>query len=384
MELWHRHRLLSIYFNICIITSYGIGGRHSYSHLNLNHPYAVDLTDCFLFQLNIHIITCICDRQLYSCLSLNHPYAVAVSILFVKNKPDWLATMAHGWHNSNPLCQCNHGNLLYQSRLNFLVRPPDVWVGKIPISTICTGADGCDWITGFWIRSCQCSTFSKTSPLTATLIRLIWSSSCVSVVDCSLSGGSKCWNFDFLRKNNPCLINLFFSPLQLFHKRKLKYFNLINPIVYIKHRHPLLTNYVYLYRKRFEHLSFDKHVSDVCRSTSFHSRALAHVRRSITTYMAKTVATAIVGSKLDYCNSLLHGASAKNISRLQRIQNYLARVVVGRGRYDIVSLQYLRGSIGRPCSNLTKFWTVELSWVRLRFNKMKRNIVGVCRQLTNR
>ena len=81
-----------------------------------------------------------------------------------------------------------------------------------------------------------------------------------------------------------------------------------------------------------EHLTFDKHVSDICRSTSFHIRALAHVRRSITTDMAKTVASAIVGSKLDYCNSLLYGASAKNIPRLQRIQNNLARVVVRRGK----------------------------------------------------
>ena len=45
-----------------------------------------------------------------------------------------------------------------------------------------------------------------------------------------------------------------------------------------------------------EHLSFDKHVSEVCRSTSFHIRDFAHVRRSITTDMAKTVASAIVGS----------------------------------------------------------------------------------------
>ena len=86
-----------------------------------------------------------------------------------------------------------------------------------------------------------------------------------------------------------------------------------------------------------DHLSFDKHVSDICKSTSFHTRALAHVRRSITTDMARTVATAIVGSKLDYCNSLLFGASNKNIMRLQRIQNNLARVVTNRGKYDRIT-----------------------------------------------
>jgi hypothetical protein len=86
-----------------------------------------------------------------------------------------------------------------------------------------------------------------------------------------------------------------------------------------------------------DNLSFDKHVSDICKSTSFHIRALAHVRRSLTTDMAKTVACAIVGSKLDYCNSLLYGATDKNISKLQLIQNNLARVVTMRRKYDRIT-----------------------------------------------
>ena len=41
----------------------------------------------------------------------------------------------------------------------------------------------------------------------------------------------------------------------------------------------------------------------------------------------KTVATAVVSSRLDYCNSLLYGMTDCNIHRLQRIQNSLARLV---------------------------------------------------------
>ena len=40
------------------------------------------------------------------------------------------------------------------------------------------------------------------------------------------------------------------------------------------------------------------------------------------------MACAIVGSRLDYCNSLLHNISKKNIQKLQRIQTNLARVVL--------------------------------------------------------
>ena len=45
--------------------------------------------------------------------------------------------------------------------------------------------------------------------------------------------------------------------------------------------------------------------------------------------VANTVACSIVSTRLDYCNSVLYGASAQNIQRLQRVQNSLARVVSG-------------------------------------------------------
>jgi len=50
--------------------------------------------------------------------------------------------------------------------------------------------------------------------------------------------------------------------------------------------------------------------------------------------VANTVACSIVSTRLDYCNSLLFGVSAKNIQRLQRVQNSLARVVAGSRRRD--------------------------------------------------
>ena len=39
------------------------------------------------------------------------------------------------------------------------------------------------------------------------------------------------------------------------------------------------------------------------------------------------VACALVGSRLDYANSVLFGTTQKNISKLQKAQNLLARVV---------------------------------------------------------
>ena len=44
-------------------------------------------------------------------------------------------------------------------------------------------------------------------------------------------------------------------------------------------------------------------------------------------------ANALARSRLDYCNSLFHSLSSKNITRLQHIQNCLARFVSGVSRF---------------------------------------------------
>ena len=74
-------------------------------------------------------------------------------------------------------------------------------------------------------------------------------------------------------------------------------------------------------------MSFGRQVSETCKASHFHIRALCHIRSSLTTEACKTIASAIVGSWLDYCNSLLAGTSVSNLACLQLIQTTLARVV---------------------------------------------------------
>ena len=51
-------------------------------------------------------------------------------------------------------------------------------------------------------------------------------------------------------------------------------------------------------------------------------------------YVTKTIATALVSSRLDYCNSLLHNIAIKDITKLQCVQNCLARVVTRSPRFS--------------------------------------------------
>ena len=61
------------------------------------------------------------------------------------------------------------------------------------------------------------------------------------------------------------------------------------------------------------------------------------MRASLPDDMARTVACSIVGSHLDYCNSLLAGMSESNFHKLQCVENTLARVVSGNTRRDHIT-----------------------------------------------
>ena len=52
------------------------------------------------------------------------------------------------------------------------------------------------------------------------------------------------------------------------------------------------------------------------------------------TNMAKTVASALVNSQIDYANSVLYNTSSGNMLKLQRVQNLLACVVTCTKRVE--------------------------------------------------
>ena len=56
--------------------------------------------------------------------------------------------------------------------------------------------------------------------------------------------------------------------------------------------------------------------------------------------LIKTIVTALVISRVNYCLSVYGNGTKKNLSRLQKIPNFATRVIFGRRKFDHVS--YLR------------------------------------------
>ena len=84
--------------------------------------------------------------------------------------------------------------------------------------------------------------------------------------------------------------------------------------------------------------SFLVHVSSICRSSFYHLRKLFRIRnKHLTKESEAVVVHAIVTSKLDYCNALLHGLPKYQLQRLQYVQNTAARVVLQMSRFDQIT-----------------------------------------------
>ena len=115
------------------------------------------------------------------------------------------------------------------------------------------------------------------------------------------------------------------------------------------------------------HLTFDSHIMQVCRSAHFHTRALCHIWNIISNDTVKSVAQALVSSRLDYANSILFGVSKQNITKLQRSQNTLARVVMRSRRYDSATIQ-LQQLHWLPIKQMIDFKICVLSFKTLTTN----------------
>jgi hypothetical protein len=84
-------------------------------------------------------------------------------------------------------------------------------------------------------------------------------------------------------------------------------------------------------------LSYHHQISALSKACFFHIRDLRRIRPYLDLETASTVATALVHSKLDYCNSLYLGLPKVELHRLQHIQNALARVVANKKRRDHIT-----------------------------------------------
>ena len=80
--------------------------------------------------------------------------------------------------------------------------------------------------------------------------------------------------------------------------------------------------------------NFKRQISQTCKICFYHIRDFRRIRKNLSPEAAKFAACALVTSHLDYCNSLVYNLPDRDIERLQRVQNCLARVVCKASRFS--------------------------------------------------
>ena len=77
-----------------------------------------------------------------------------------------------------------------------------------------------------------------------------------------------------------------------------------------------------------------KHITNICKSAFFYLHNIRSIKKYLHEDSLHTLVHAFITNRLDYCNSLLYGASKELIAKVQRVQNAAARLLLNVGRYS--------------------------------------------------
>ena len=82
-----------------------------------------------------------------------------------------------------------------------------------------------------------------------------------------------------------------------------------------------------------KHISLKSHVNKICKAASLSLYRIGALRA----YLDKLTLERLVPCRLDYCNALFFGLPARELHRLQSIQNTAARLISGSKKYDHIT-----------------------------------------------
>ena len=86
----------------------------------------------------------------------------------------------------------------------------------------------------------------------------------------------------------------------------------------------------------------DHHIKAICKTSQYHLRNIARIRKYLDESSTETLVHAFVSSKLDHCNALLYGLPKYQLNRLQLVLNTAARVVTCTRKYDHITPVLIR------------------------------------------
>ena len=84
-------------------------------------------------------------------------------------------------------------------------------------------------------------------------------------------------------------------------------------------------------------LTMSAHINKTCQSIIYHLHNIGRIKKYLSYDARKSIVQAVIMSRIVYCNSLLVGVPAVQLSKLQRLQNAAARLVSNVAKYDHIT-----------------------------------------------
>ena len=85
-------------------------------------------------------------------------------------------------------------------------------------------------------------------------------------------------------------------------------------------------------------LTIRKQVATVCSKVSRNITLIRRNRKYLSIKSSQKLVSGLVVGLLDYSNALYYGLPNKVVTKLQRLQNYATRTILGRNKYDSLTL----------------------------------------------
>ena len=115
-------------------------------------------------------------------------------------------------------------------------------------------------------------------------------------------------------------------------------------------------------------LSFSDPISYISKSCFSHIRDLRRIRNTLDHKTACTIATSLIHSKLDYCNSLYLNISNQQLNRLQLILNSAARAVTKTPKFHHIT-PHLKSLHWLKITQRIQYKILSLTYKSLQYNK---------------
>ena len=102
-------------------------------------------------------------------------------------------------------------------------------------------------------------------------------------------------------------------------------------------------------------LGFSSFTNSTCAKSYYHLRRITSIRKFLSFDLRKLLILALIISRLDYCNSLLYGASDYMIKKLQRVQNKAECLLLHQGRSNVNLFLNRCHETGRKKTDIKKY-----------------------------